>query len=72
MDDIRKRNKLSEGKCVCRAGAILIDLNAITPIILRGHSLSPEKGEKPERKEIPQSRKPKATLAFIDIYRGLK
>lgn len=57
---------------MCRAGAILIDLNTITPIILRGHSLSTEKGEKPERKEIPQNRKPKATFALNDIYHGLK
>lgn len=62
MDDIRKRNRLFEDKWGCKAGAILIYLNAITPIILRGHNLSTEKVQKQPRKEIPQSKKNKSNL----------
>lgn len=72
VDDIRKRNRPLEDKWVCKAGVILIYLNTITPITLRGHNLPIEKAKKPERKEIPQSKKPKATFALNNIYHGLK
>lgn len=46
--------------------------NTITPIIFRGHHLSTEKVKKPQRKEIPQSQKPKSTFALVDIDHDLK
>lgn len=57
---------------MCKAGAILIDPNTITPIIFRGHNLSTEKTKKPARKEIPQSKTPKSTFALVDTHHGLK